>query len=439
MNSLSSLSTICKPVIIKYAVMRELLNGMAGKIGIGALDQAMLSITNFIMGIIIIRCVSISDYGLYVFGFSSVLLANGMQNALINTQMSIIAPQKKSIQKKLFCYHLAVGQYAMWLPLSGIGVITSWALLRSGVFTAHEMTMGVVVSIAIPAIFLREFYRSLLFVYLQPFKVLLLDILYIVIVFFIFLLFAYTFPLAIDILTFVAIGSASLIIGGAGLLRLFMSGALTAGGAGASGSFAECWINGRWALLGVAVTWAQRQSYVYMLLFMKGAENTAEVNAARLMLMPVGFLLMSYGRIFMPQWAHDRCSGRSEDIFRSAGKILKYLISAVSLYAAILLFSKNQLIARLFGRRYSGSCEYVLLWGLIFIAQAIRTNFSLVLQVFEKFRYISITNFFVMIATVSSCAVLIRLYNNTGSLLAMLFGESLLALLLWLPMGGLRR
>ena len=37
-NSLSSLSTICKPVIIKYAVMRELLNGMAGKIGIGKVE-----------------------------------------------------------------------------------------------------------------------------------------------------------------------------------------------------------------------------------------------------------------------------------------------------------------------------------------------------------------------------------------------------------------
>ncbi|MDR3555867.1 MAG: hypothetical protein P4L55_14010 [Syntrophobacteraceae bacterium] len=425
--------TVCKQSGVKYWSASKLRSGLAAKMGIGAIDQALLSGANFIIGIIIIRCVSKFDYGLYVFGFSAILLASGLQDAVINVQMSIIAPTMNSVQKKIFCSHLAVGQYVLWLPLSGLGVFTAWVLFRTAVFNTHEMTMAVVLSVAVPAIFLREFYRGLLFVNLQPFKVLLLDILYIVILFCLIFVFAYAFPSAMDILSFVAMGASSLIIGGVGLLGLLGAGWFEACRTGWLASFSRCWVNGRWALLGVAVTWAQRQSYVYMLLILRGAENTAEVNAARLMLMPVGLLLMSYGRIVVPQWASDRCFGRADEILRSARKILKYLLLAICSYAAILLVSKERLIPRLFGRGYSGSCHYILLWGLIFIAQAVRTNLSLVLQVFEKFRYLGITNFGVMIVTVCASALLIGLYNDAGSLLATLLGETLLALVFWLP------
>ncbi len=432
------LASLYAPLLVKILPISELLEGTAGKIGLAAIDQSMLSITNFAMNIMIIRCVSKTDYGLYVCGYSLILLANSIQNAVINIQMSIIAPKLGGVQRAAFCSRLAAGQYAMWLPISGAGALGAWALFRIGVLSSHQMIMAVVISAAVPAIFIREFYRSLLLLDFRPLRVLFSDLVYIVIAFSAFLLFEHAFPAKMDILTFVAMGAASMMIGGAGLRGLLRTGRETARGTRTQASFGRCWENGKWALLAVVVTWIQRQSYVYMLLFFKGAENTAEVNAARLMLMPVGLVLISYGRLFMPQWAKDRSAGAGEEVFLSAKKILKYLISGISVYTALLIICKDELIPRLFGRAYLGSSHFILLWGLIFIAQAVRSNFSLVLQVFEKFRYLSMSNFFVMTATVVASAILISLYSDIGSLFAILSGEVLLSLALWFALKGVR-
>src|ERR1035438_208101 len=58
-------------------------------------DQGVASATNFLTGIIIARACSKEELGLYMLGFSLVLLAGGLQTTLICTPYMVFAPRLK--------------------------------------------------------------------------------------------------------------------------------------------------------------------------------------------------------------------------------------------------------------------------------------------------------------------------------------------------------
>ena len=59
----------------------------------------MLSAANFIVGILLLRNTVDADYGLYVMAFSTLLLVSGVQGALIQGPMVVIAPKKTEDQR----------------------------------------------------------------------------------------------------------------------------------------------------------------------------------------------------------------------------------------------------------------------------------------------------------------------------------------------------
>lgn len=68
----------------------------------GVLDQGLQSLINLSISVLLIYYESKHNYGLYGLGFATLLLFVGFSNALISTQMTVIAPSKKLKERMVF-------------------------------------------------------------------------------------------------------------------------------------------------------------------------------------------------------------------------------------------------------------------------------------------------------------------------------------------------
>ena len=82
----------------------------------GFADQALLSLTNFMLGIFLVKHVTKEEYGLYVIGNAIVLFVVGLANGLITTQMTVLAPSKNESEKDVYCANMLHAQNLILLP-----------------------------------------------------------------------------------------------------------------------------------------------------------------------------------------------------------------------------------------------------------------------------------------------------------------------------------
>jgi len=388
-------------------------------------DQALLSITNFLIGIFLIRHTGKADYGQYVLAFAVILYSTGIQNAVITVPMTVLAPGKTRLESDHFCSGLATGQYLLFIPLCIISLITTAALAYGGVINRHQAMLMAAVAFAVQAVALREFFRGLFSQRLKPQAVLLLDMVYVAMLACGFMVSWKQLPMAAIVIMGVA--SALTGVGGWLLARLPLETSVTS----LRQTLAESWRHGKWALAGVTVTWLQDQSYIYLLTMLAGAASTAEASAARLFLAPVALLTASFARTLMPRWATLRHEGKTDRIRRMLNKTSLILTGLIVLYAMAVFFGREPILRNILTTEYQGAASLISLWSVLLILQAVRANYSWALQVFCRFRLITLANGVSATVVLLSGLILITRYGAAGSITAMIIGEALFVSLLW--------
>ena len=83
----------------------------------GILTQILLSCTNLLIKIWIARQLSKSDYGLYVVAFSTIFIFLSVQNALVNSPLTVLLPDKSDNKRKEFLSGLNFGQWFIFIPI----------------------------------------------------------------------------------------------------------------------------------------------------------------------------------------------------------------------------------------------------------------------------------------------------------------------------------
>lgn len=396
---------------------------------ISFVDQAILSLANFMVGIFLIRNTGKEDYGAYVFAYAIILFVIGVQNALITNQMTVMAPRKQSNEQDYFCSTLMVGQYLLAIPLGMVSVVIMFLVANSGFNIGIDSALFLSVVIATQGILLREFFRVFFFLKIKAMTVLLIDIVNVAAIFLGLIAGRMFLPESLNVIAILSFGVSSLI---SGILAAHLSGiSFKARLREIVATLRETWTNGKWALGGVVVTWFDNQSYIYLLTFMSGPASTAEVSAARLFLMPVALLNASVFRVLMPKWAHYRSDNETRHISSSANKALIFIVTSICVYLVVLLSIKDAATRFLLTKEYSNSNTLILLWGVLFVAQAIKSNFSALLQVFEKFRAITLLNMVSGTVVIGLSVFLISRFGADGSIIGMITGEIVLSKLLF--------
>jgi O-antigen/teichoic acid export membrane protein len=137
-------------------------------------DQGVVSATNFLTGVIIARTCSKEELGLYMLGFSLILLVSDLQTSLIATPYMVYAPRLKSDAHALYTGSTLIHQLALCL-------LTMVALTGGEMAIWHGVGprgLGPVLRalVAVAAlIMLREYARRVCFACLKLKRVLLFD------------------------------------------------------------------------------------------------------------------------------------------------------------------------------------------------------------------------------------------------------------------------
>jgi len=401
---------------------------MKRNIAYSFIDQALVSLINFAIGIAFIKLTTKEQYGLYSIYFTIILLILGFQNAIINTQIIVRAPKKNNSKRKTFITGLHNGQYLIALPLAVIICFIAWIVYpKENTMALHT----VIISIATIGVLSREFTRSYLYFLLKPSKVLIADILYAI------ALLVFTFLILNDsgfnaITMVIGLGVASLIssITMLAVVKFSIKTSLNS----IVLSLKESWEEGRWALLGVTVTWLQSYSFIYLSAIFSGPDTTAELNAARLILTPLITLNTSIFVVLKPHWAYWHADRKFEKIRSSGMKLLAAILLVIFIYAIFILALDDFLVSVLFSSEYSKTGELVVLWSIFMSIQITKTSYSNQLQIFSKFKYIASVNSITSFITVFLGALLMTKYELMGSLIAMIISEAILTLFFWKKM-----
>ncbi len=265
--------------------------------GFAIFDQVVLSLTNFLVGFVLIRYATDHDYALYVLVQSTLLLVVSLQNSYLSGPVAILTPKLpaderwqtigsvKRVQRRLL---RAAAVPLVLLPLLGYVSGILGGLLAS-------VMEGAI--FAIWAALRREYLRSVLLMYFRPHTLLGADTVYAVT-----LLAGVSAAILIGRDIVVGATCALVIAGWAGAAAAHRS--LANGPGWQENRAVSIWPEirglGFWAVVGSTIWWVLGQSYSYLLATRLDLTAVADVNATRLLLMPAIALAIGVGSLLSP-------------------------------------------------------------------------------------------------------------------------------------------
>ncbi|WP_375454041.1 lipopolysaccharide biosynthesis protein [uncultured Methylobacterium sp.] len=405
----------------------------------GVVDQGVVGIGNLAVGLLVLRAATKEEYGLYSLCYMTLILLNGFSNAVFAAQLTVSYHERPRQDRDGFAASLLRGQLLLSASLSLV-VLAIAGLLPERVLPAEMRELLMVSALACPAVMAHDFLRSYFFLVDRPMNAVMLDLLLVT------GWFVGTIGLGAGAMTshtlagLAAFGLSACVAAGAGLVLSRLP--LRAEWRSALGAVAVAWNHGRWALGGAAVTALQNQGHVYLLGWLGSARAVGELNAARVLMMPMGLLIVGVGRTLTPAMARLAAEGRLADMSRTANRTLTGVVSVIGLYSLAMLAGEDWLIGRVLGASYAGIGPLVALWMVVLLLQAVDANLSAVMQVAKRFRELTIINMWTVGPVVAGAIPMIMAYGAEGNLVALAAGYAGITLLLWREakraMAGLR-
>ncbi len=406
------------------------------------LDQVALSGLNFVIGLILIRWVSKADYGLYTTLFAAGILATTFLDALIGTSVTTLsarlpAHERLSYAARALRLHLLASLgLGLLFALSAIGLLaeahlpTPELLSTSAAFGAYVVTLGA-----------REFCRTAHFIEGQPGNVLQIDAVFVLATLLAGLALAQLgAPSLAEVLTTLA--AANLLASARPVWRLVQlrlqaradlppnpPAPLRQGSSAAL--LRQLWPLSRWALPGALIGWLCNYSYLYFAGALLGLTASADLNAARILLIPIGLMGVAWSRVARPMAGQLIAQQEWPGLSRLARQSLLGIEGVTWLYVLLLGLAFPWLASHLLGDKYRNVEPLLWLWGVYFSINAARTIGTTWLAAFGAFKplfWLSLGSFGVLCAAL---AWLMPRHGAAGAIMALILIEALELIVSW--------
>jgi O-antigen/teichoic acid export membrane protein len=382
-------------------------------------DQAVASATNFATGIIIARTCSKEELGLYMLGFSVILLVTDLQTSLISTPYMVYAPRLKGLAHALYTGSTLLHQ----LSFSLLVVFA----LACGAFAA---TMGVgarslgpvlwALAAVIAFILLREYARRVCFARLKLLTAFLFDNCIAAGQIGCLLLLARLRLLSAS-RAFWAIGLAC----GVALLWWFWSDRESYHPRinESRADFKKNWVFGKWVFASGLVWAISMNLYPWFLAAFHGTAATG-VWAACLGVVSVGNpALLGIQNLVGPKIAHAYVAAGPNALRRLVLKITAAISLPVSLLCLALILWGGRLMALLYGSQYAGNSRVVAILALSVLVSAPAFCFSRALYATERADLDFLVNFAALFVMVTLGFWLVRAFGPLGAAFGLLGGN----------------
>ena len=395
---------------------------------VAALDQSLLSLSNFAASAIFIRLSSQEEYGLYVALSSIMLLFSGVQNAIVNSPMTVLLPRLPLEEKNSFVFSLFVGQFVSLLFLFILSLPLFPSILRITLNTQVTLSVGIIFGFTILTFLSRDFLRSFFYLSFEPLFALMLDSIFAasMLILFVSLAVARTVTAESGIMM---VGIAALVACG---MMIRKTSLLSHPEFDFRNAFSKSWQYSKWALAGVFASWLQQNTFIYLASMSSGASSVAQIAAARLFMVPFSLIVAGWGnyvRPIMSQVAESEGKERVLLLLRNGATVLTFLIISYT----VVLYLLFPWISRTFlPESYHGIELYLVFWGGISLVEVFGTNLSVAMQSLLMFRDLFMIGVVGMLASIMLGALLAHSYGPIGFLIGVVSSNIAVAVLCYL-------
>ncbi|WP_240475658.1 lipopolysaccharide biosynthesis protein [Herbaspirillum rhizosphaerae] len=402
------------------------------------LDQALLSGLNFALGLVLIRLATKESYGVYSQMYVAGIFASTVIEALITGPLTTIAPGKTVAERARLTTLLLRFQWQLSIGLAVLFGVGSAVIAAVTKIDAHPVWLGVAFAIYILANAQREYHRSISFIEARPRRVLHTDVSYALGV-----LVGVGILLLVGYLTVPAILLVLGLANIAGMWRSTDHGPASAASAHTDdnteyrAAVGEVMQRGRWALPGALVAWATNYSYLYLAAAVLGVAASADLNASRLLLMPISLSVLAWSRVARPMVSRLFAARDWKHLDRLAWASVAGIEIVTIVYVIALWLALPWLQAHVLGAKYHGLEPMVLAWGGYFAINAARWIGSSWLTSNDQYKLLLLSGIACLVIMLISAAVFIPLYGTWGAILSLIIVEVFDLLLIWavfLPM-----
>ncbi len=325
---------------------------MARKGYVGVVDQAVVSVGNFITCVLLGRFAAPEEYGLFVIVWTTIMIALAIQNALICTPMSVIGIQRKEntsywgsmlLAQVFLCIGICIVIITAGMMVYGVSpasftVSSHFSLIAAATFSCLSL-LG------------QEFFRRLLIINLNLKDTLFTDLVASTIR--LGGLFSLYFMGILDtVSSLFIIGFGSLV----GALLVYNRSHMTIRlrREGLWLDITESWRFGRWVMAEMLPYVLSVQGYIYLTAFIIGARETAALGASQNILNATNILILSLTNIVTPVASKKYADGGSTAL--SNLMIKAGILSAVPIlgfYSITMIFSEEILVL-VYKQNYAG-------------------------------------------------------------------------------------
>lgn len=327
------------------------------------LDQVWLSVLNLAISLAFIRLGTKEDYGVYLLLLTPLSLIQGIQNALILSPVATVLPNASPEDQATV---VATVTAALVFFVVTAGVVGGLALAAFGSVTQGGFSAALCVSFAaaVAGVCSREGARTLFYVRGNAPAALSSDLVYgIVLLAIVGIVCSFNKLDAASVLAAMAVAALWQYIFKFNKLVSLQLNAEVVG---------KLWECGRWALVGVVVTWVNLSAYPLIVGMKLDTSAVADINVARLFLMPVALGITAWSNLYRPKLTFWMTSGKAADMRQLSVRSV-WFGWIVLLVVAVALAALYPILEPLLGTSYRGLLPLVLLWTLYFAVNLARS------------------------------------------------------------------
>lgn len=382
------------------------------------LDQALLSIGSFVVGLLLIRHTVDREYGYYILVSNALLLLTSLQNSFIGPAVvTRITRLDAAEHQGLFgaLYH----EQARWLlAMAGIATLAVLLLWSLGVLDRISAPLLLAALFAGSALYYREYARILLLAARRPLEVLRADVPYVLLMILGAGLAAFSPLPAVTAILMLGLAAA---FGGRQLYGRLQHRQWSA--PARLGLLREIAPLGLWSVGGAAIHWTFSQGYSYVVAGVLDVTAVAAIAATRLLMMPVNLLSTGIRSLMLPLtagWVHHH------NVAYALRRLLLFalaLAAAALGYFAVMWWMRDWIFEAVMHKHFGDRDRLLMMWSLIFLLMVMRDQLLTLLIARERFRTLTaLTGVSAACSLAASYWAMLH-YGPIGALTGMLLGE----------------
>lgn len=387
---------------------------------ISALEQAVWSLLNFGVNLLLIRFIAPDQYGGFVFWASCGFVLSSVQNALTICHLQVLGPGEGVDPARLPVERLMHGVNLIFLVIVALGSLAgALAYQRAG------SPYGVIAAtLFVPAYLLQQYVRALAFSRGKPGVAAAQTSLVFVLV----VVLLGEALVAHDALNAGAvlarIGGAYAICGVAGALWAMRGqGGLPGGRELATyGGYAR---QSGWIFLGVSSTEILTRFYVFVVAGWYGAAALASLSATQQLLRPIPLLASSWGMVARADLARRRDTGDWGPFGRTVAVAVAGGLVIAALWTGIIYESWPLITAHLFDGKYGDEGWMVLLWGVSAAFAFGQVVVSAALQSLSAFKALALANTAASLVAAAAILLIMKGFGYGGAIVGTAAGQLL--------------